>query len=128
MVAPVRYPVKGILRIMERAMRGDLRTIQYVHDNTYRLVLWIWYYLLHSVSLVVRTIVILIGFLFFLDLFLGHHPTSPSLTALFSLFAGGMLGRLAKLKHTLSYLFNYENSVAFLEQALPKGDPQKNLS
>jgi hypothetical protein len=115
--APIRYPRLKMSRRIHRQIKGDLATIQYLHeipiDWFYGLVNTYW-----SVASRLRVAVTFLLGLITLVLVFNRHITFPLLPAAFSVFVGVLIGSCVTLKRILGYLLNYEDSVKTLESNL----------
>jgi hypothetical protein len=111
-VAPIRIPASWMARYMDRDLDNQIEVLKYMHTDTYHLVHYLVFYLLHALFYVVwwtlgmSVVVVLI--------FYRSHPLQLGFTPLGFLF-GGFIARLLRLQTTLEYLFDYDGSMSRLE-------------
>jgi hypothetical protein len=112
--APIRIPAFRIARYMEKDLDNQLEVLRYMHTDTFHLVHYLAFYLLHALFYAVRwTIIICI---FFVVVIYRGHPTQIGLLPItIGCLFGGFTARLMRLQLTLGYLFNYDKSIAELE-------------
>jgi hypothetical protein len=115
-ILPVLYPVKGVLWLMERQMKRELEILRLVgNNNTFKLVSYIGFYcvdsLIYSVWTTIGFSILIAAFSFWQH---DHSPKPP----FYALFLGALLPRVIKLKHLLGCFFEYDKSIAELEERL----------
>jgi hypothetical protein len=109
--APIRLPALHLARFMERDLDNQISVLKYMHTDTFHLVHYLAYYVLHSLFFVIRW-----GLVFgVIELIIAHGHPMLSGAGFFAALFGGLVARLMRLQHTLGYLFDYDKSMAELE-------------
>lgn len=111
-LTPIRIPIFGLVRYMDRDLENQIKVLKYMHTDAFHLVHYLAFYILHSIFFVLRWAIILsVAIVIF-----GHHGQWAQFSiSFYGMTLGGLVGRLMRLQLTLSYLFDYNKSIAKLE-------------
>jgi hypothetical protein len=110
--APIRIPASRLARYMEKDLDNQIEVLTYMHTDTFRLVHYLAFYLLHALFLAIQS-TIFFSVVFVVTVY--RDRPSQILPISLGLLFGGFAARLMRLQTTLGYLFNYDKSIAELE-------------
>jgi hypothetical protein len=112
---PIAYPVRGMLFFMERDNKRQLEIMRLVGDSAFKLVLYIAFYCLSSIIWIFWAS---FAMWFALNFLVFRHDPHPA--PISPLVVGLSLSQAVRLKYLLEGLFNPEQTIKRLEEALSK--------
>jgi hypothetical protein len=121
-IAPFRYSAARMNLKARRDLQNQLVTIKSIHNDTYKLAMYVAY---GAVDAVVWSGIMTVCFYFFLIVvaMVMHDKFTLSIGP-YSMFFGGIIGRATVMRQTLGYLYNYDESVKMLEAATAEPLPK----
>ncbi|MES2392957.1 MAG: hypothetical protein V4555_15025 [Acidobacteriota bacterium] len=111
--APLWFPLKRFVFWAKRDLDNQIDVLKYMHTDAFHLVHYLAFYLIHAVKMAFGRSLVLALLMMLTDF--KHDPRA--IAAIFmTLFVSIFVARLYRLHFTLNLLFDYDKSMAWLEE------------